>query len=67
MEEPGNPIISFEGADILAGENVVIYGLDMQVRAGEIVYIIGKVGSEDDGILITPKTRRASIPLASGA
>ena len=28
---------------------------------------IGKVGSDDDGILITPKTRRASIPLAPGA
>ena len=29
--------------------------------------LIGKVGNKDDGILITQKTRRASIPLAPGA
>ena len=63
MEEPGNPIISFEGADILAGENVVIYGLDMQVRAGEIVYIIGKVGSGKTSIF---RTITAESPLAGG-
>ena len=28
---------------------------------------IGKAGSENDGIMITPKTRRASIPLARRA
>ena len=53
-------------------EKVVVH--EKEVIDGETVMridiyyrFIGKVGSEDDGILITPKTRRASIPLAPGA
>ena len=53
-------------------EKVVVH--EKEVIDGETVMridiyyrFIGKVGNEDDGILITPKTRRASIPLAPGA
>ena len=53
-------------------EKVVVH--EKEVIDGETVMridiyyrFIGKVGSEDDGILITPKTRRASISLAPGA
>ena len=53
-------------------EKVVVH--EKEVIDGETVMridiyyrFIGKVGSDDDGILITPKTRRASIPLAPGA
>ena len=38
------PLIHFKGADILNGESVVIYGLDMDVMPGDLVYIVGKVG-----------------------
>ena len=45
--------------EIIDGETVM--RIDIYYR------FIGKVGSEDDGIMITPKTRRGSIPLAPGA
>ncbi|MCR4824460.1 MAG: ATP-binding cassette domain-containing protein [Bacteroidales bacterium] len=53
MEEKSTPIISFSGADILNGENVVVYGLDLQVYPGQIVYIVGKVGSGKTSIFRT--------------
>ena len=45
--------------EVIDGETVM--RIDIYYR------FIGKVGSEDDEIMITPKTRRASIPLAPGA
>ena len=39
------PIIHFHHADILNGETVVIYSLDMDIMPGDFVYIVGKVGS----------------------
>ena len=47
------PIIRFSGADILNGENVVIYGLDMAIHPGDFVYIVGKVGSGKTSIIRT--------------
>ena len=44
--------------EVIDGETVM--RIDIYYR------FIGKVSSEDDGILITPKTRRASIALAPG-
>ena len=38
-------VIRFEGADILNGENVVIYGLDVTIMPGDFVYVVGKVGT----------------------
>lgn len=46
-------IISFQGADIFNGENAVVYGLDMQILAGELVYIVGKVGTGKTSIIRT--------------
>ena len=37
------PLVSFRKADILNGENTVIYGLDMEISEGDFVYIVGKV------------------------
>ena len=45
MEENSAPLISFSNADIRGGDVTVIYGLDMQVYPGQIVYVVGKVGS----------------------
>lgn len=52
-EQKTDPIISFSGADILNGETVVIYGLDMDIYAGDHVYIIGKVGTGKTSIIRT--------------
>jgi Predicted ATPase involved in cell division len=53
MEENNAPLISFSDADILNGESTVVYGLDMQVYPGQIVYIVGKVGSGKTSIFRT--------------
>jgi len=46
-------VITFKGADIMNGENVVIYGLDMEVFPGDFVYIVGKVGTGKTSIIRT--------------
>lgn len=53
MSDENSPIISFSGADILNGESPVIYGLDMEVLPGQIVYIVGKVGTGKTSIIRT--------------
>ena len=47
------PIIHFHDADILNGENVVIYSLNMDIMPGDFVYIVGKVGSGKTSIIRT--------------
>lgn len=56
-------LIVFEKADILAGDNVVIYSLDMSVAAGDFVYIVGRVGSGKTSII---RTISAENPLLKG-
>ena len=46
-------LIHFKDADILNGEEVVIYGLDMDIQPGDFVYIVGKVGSGKTSIIRT--------------
>ena len=53
MEENSAPLISFSNADIRGGDVTVVYGLDMQVYPGQIVYIVGKVGSGKTSIFRT--------------
>ena len=53
QEATQKPVISFKGADILNGETPVIYGLDMEVFPGQLVYIIGKVGTGKTSIIRT--------------
>ena len=47
------PLVSFKRADILNGENVVIYDLNMEISAGDFVYIVGKVGTGKTSIIRT--------------
>ena len=47
------PLIHFKQADILNGENVVIYDLSMDILPGDFVYIVGKVGSGKTSIIRT--------------
>ena len=63
MEEK-SPIISFRNADIINGEAVVIYRLDMDVYPGDFVYIVGKVGTGKTSII---RTIIAENPLESGS
>ena len=53
MDNSNSPVISFSGADILNGENPVVYGLNMDVLPGQIVYIVGKVGTGKTSIIRT--------------
>lgn len=62
MEEK-TPVISFENADILGGDAVVIYDLDMEVYPGDFVYIVGKVGTGKTSII---RTIIAESPLRKG-
>ena len=63
MEEK-SPIISFRNADIINGEAVVIYRLDMDVYPGDFVYIVGKVGTGKTSII---RTIIAENPLETGS
>ena len=56
-------IISFRKADILNGEETVIFGLDMEIKRGDFVYIVGKVGTGKTSII---RTVIAENPLHKG-
>lgn len=64
MEGSKETVISFRDADIINGEATVIYGLDMDVRQGDFVYIIGKVGSGKTSVI---RTIIAENPLCKGS
>jgi len=46
-------LIHFKDADILNGETVVLYNLNMDIQPGDFVYIVGKVGSGKTSIIRT--------------
>ena len=62
--ENKTPIISFRGADIVNGEATVIYNLDLDIYAGDFVYIVGKVGTGKTSII---RTMIAENPLSKGS
>ena len=47
------PLISFRDADIMNTESAVIYGLNLNVYRGDMVYIVGKVGTGKTSIIRT--------------
>ena len=61
-----NPVIQFHDADILGGDSVVLYGLDMEIRPGDFVYIVGKVGSGKTSIIRT-LTAENRLPKGEGS
>ena len=46
-------VIAFKDADITSGEGIVVYGLNMEVSEGDLVYIVGKVGTGKTSIIRT--------------
>jgi cell division transport system ATP-binding protein len=57
------PVISFRHADILHGDHLVLKDVTFDVRAGEFVYLIGKVGSGKTSLI---KTLNGELPLRHG-
>lgn len=58
-----DPIVKYSDVEILRKELVVLKHVDFELRAGEFVYFIGKVGSGKSSVL---KTIYAEVPVASG-
>ncbi|MBQ6557311.1 MAG: ATP-binding cassette domain-containing protein [Bacteroidales bacterium] len=56
-------VIIFKDADISNGESVVVYGVNLEVGEGDLVYIVGKVGTGKTSII---RTIIAENRLASG-
>ena len=56
-------VIFFKDADITSGESIVVYGMNMEVREGDLVYIVGKVGTGKTSII---RTIIAENPLPAG-
>lgn len=57
-------LIKFQDADIINGEAMVIYGLNMQINEGDFVYLVGKVGTGKTSII---RTIIAENPLRKGS
>jgi cell division transport system ATP-binding protein len=59
-----NPlVIQLEHADILQDENVILKDVNLEVRQGEFIYLVGKTGSGKSSLL---KTLYADLPLQKG-
>ena len=58
-----NTPVRFVNADINNGESTVIYGLNMEIHEGDLVYIMGKVGTGKTSII---RTMIAENPLRKG-
>lgn len=52
-QEERIPVISFRNADIMNGETVVVYDFNMDVYPGDLVYIVGRVGTGKTSIIRT--------------
>lgn len=57
------PLVKLEGADIVNDGNLVLSDVSFEVSRGELVYLVGKVGSGKSSIL---KTLDAELPVTKG-
>lgn len=57
------PLIELEGADILNDGNLILSGVNLKVRRGDFIYLVGRVGSGKSSII---KTLTAELPLMKG-
>jgi cell division transport system ATP-binding protein len=58
-----NILINYEGVEICRNENVILKDISLEVRKGEFLYIIGKVGSGKTSLL---KTLYYEMPIKTG-
>ena len=56
-------IISFKNASVFQKDNLVLSAVNLQIRKGEFVYLIGRVGSGKTSLI---KTVNAELPLRVG-
>ena len=56
-------LIHYQGVDISRQENLVLKNVELELRKGEFLYIIGKVGSGKSSLL---KSMYADVPLENG-
>ena len=61
--DPFEHIISISGADIVKEESLIVSELSLKVKRGELLYLIGRVGSGKTSII---KSIIAEIPLKKG-
>lgn len=57
------PLIELDNADIYNDGNLILSGVNLKVKRGEFVYLIGKVGSGKSSII---RTLTAELPLVAG-
>ena len=57
-------VVKIEHAEIRQKENVILKDVNLEIKSGEFVYLIGKTGSGKSSLL---KTLYAELPLAKGA
>jgi cell division transport system ATP-binding protein len=50
---PDKNVIQLKNTDIFQGNNLILHQLDLEIRAGEFVYLIGKTGSGKSSLLKT--------------
>ncbi len=48
-----SPLVIFRDATVMNGEMAVVYGLEMTILPGELVYIVGRVGTGKTSIIRT--------------
>lgn len=60
---PKHIVVKYSGVELCRKELVVLRNVDLTVRTGEFVYLIGKVGSGKSSLL---KSMYGEVPLASG-
>ena len=56
-------LIDYKNVEILRRDYLVLKDVSFKVNEGELVYIVGKVGSGKSSLL---KTMYADVPIASG-
>ena len=59
-----NRIVTLTGAEIYQRENLILSEVNIDISAGEFIYIIGKVGTGKTSLI---KTLNAEIPLQKGS
>ena len=56
-------IVQLRNANIYQGQHLILHQVDLEVRKGEFVYLVGKTGTGKSSLL---KTLYGELPLTSG-